>query len=76
MKIIAVAGIDDAVSVAGFGIIISLMFSTGGLAFQISQGIANYFLLLKLNSIKIDNLILYFSSCLHSWWPCIWNFLW
>jgi hypothetical protein len=57
MKIIAVAGIDDAVSVAGFGIIISLMFSTGGLAFQISQGIANYLLLLKFNSIKIDNLI-------------------
>lgn len=41
IKIIAVAGIDDAVSVAGFGIIISLMFSTGGVAFQISQGTAN-----------------------------------
>lgn len=28
----------DACSVAIFGIIVSLMFSTGGLAFQISQG--------------------------------------
>lgn len=36
--IIAVAGIDDAASVAIFGIIVSLMFSTGGLTFQISQG--------------------------------------
>lgn len=36
--IVAVAGIDDACSVAIFGIIVSLMFATGGLAFQISQG--------------------------------------
>ena len=36
--IIAVAGIDDAASVAIFGIITSLMFATGGLTFQISQG--------------------------------------
>lgn len=36
--IIAVAGIDDAASVAIFGIISSLMFATGGLTFQISQG--------------------------------------
>ena len=36
--IVAVAGIDDAASVAIFGIISSLMFSTGGLTFQISQG--------------------------------------
>ncbi|CAO1308366.1 unnamed protein product [Diamesa serratosioi] len=35
--IIAVAGIDDAASVAIFGIISSLMFATGGLTFQISQ---------------------------------------
>lgn len=36
--IVAVAGIDDAASVAIFGIIMSLMFATGGLTFQISQG--------------------------------------
>jgi hypothetical protein len=36
--IVAVAGICDAISVALFGIISSLMFATGGLAFQISQG--------------------------------------
>lgn len=30
--------LSDACSVAIFGIIVSLMFSTGGLAFQISQG--------------------------------------
>lgn len=36
--IVAIAGIDDAASVAIFGILSSLMFSTGGLAFQISQG--------------------------------------
>lgn len=36
--IIAVAGIDDAASVAIFGILSSLMFGVGGLTFQISQG--------------------------------------
>lgn len=36
--IVAVAGIDDATSVAIFGIISSLMFATGSLTFQISQG--------------------------------------
>ena len=36
--IVAVAGICDAISVALFGIISSLMFATGGLSFQISQG--------------------------------------
>lgn len=36
--IVAIAGIDDAASVAIFGIISSLMFATGGFAFQISQG--------------------------------------
>jgi NhaP-type Na+/H+ or K+/H+ antiporter len=36
--IISIAGIDDAASVAIFGIISSLMFATGGTAFQISQG--------------------------------------
>ncbi|XP_070504351.1 sodium/hydrogen exchanger 9B2 isoform X2 [Chironomus tepperi] len=35
--IVAVAGICDAISVALFGIISSLMFATGGLSFQISQ---------------------------------------
>lgn len=35
--IIAVAGIDDAVSVAGFGIISSIMFSTQSLGLQIAQ---------------------------------------
>lgn len=42
--IISIAGIDDAASVAIFGIISSLMFATGGLAFQISQG--NFFVIL------------------------------
>lgn len=37
--IVAIAGIDDAASVAIFGIISSLMFATGGLTFQVSQGI-------------------------------------
>ncbi|XP_026461632.1 sodium/hydrogen exchanger 9B2 [Ctenocephalides felis] len=36
--IIAVAGIDDAASVAVFGIISSIMFSSDSLAFQIAQG--------------------------------------
>lgn len=36
--IISIAGIDDAASVAIFGIVSSLMFATGGLSFQISQG--------------------------------------
>lgn len=36
--IISIAGIDDAASVAIFGIVSSLMFATGGLTFQISQG--------------------------------------
>lgn len=35
--VIAVAGIDDAVSVAGFGIISSIMFSSGDLTHQIAQ---------------------------------------
>lgn len=35
--IIAVAGIDDAASVAVFGIIASIMFGTGSLSYQISQ---------------------------------------
>lgn len=35
--IIAVAGIDDAASVAGFGIIASIMFGTGSVTYQISQ---------------------------------------
>lgn len=35
--IIAVAGIDDAASVAIFGIIASIMFGTGSMAYQISQ---------------------------------------
>lgn len=35
--IIAVAGIDDAASVAGFGIIASIMFGTASLSYQISQ---------------------------------------
>lgn len=35
--IIAVAGIDDAISVAVFGIISSIMFSDKGMAYQISQ---------------------------------------
>lgn len=35
--IIAVAGIDDAASVAIFGIIASIMFSTGSLSYQIAQ---------------------------------------
>lgn len=40
--IVAVAGICDAISVALFGILSSLMFATGGLAFQISQGNVNF----------------------------------
>lgn len=36
-KIVAVAGIDDAASVAIFGIIASIMFSTGSMAYQIAQ---------------------------------------
>lgn len=36
--IIAVAGIDDAISVALFGIVLSIMFSTGSLTMQILQG--------------------------------------
>lgn len=35
--IVAVAGIDDAASVAIFGIIASIMFSTGSMAYQIAQ---------------------------------------
>lgn len=45
--IISIAGIDDAASVAIFGIISSLMFSTGSLAFQISQGNNNVYLTLR-----------------------------
>lgn len=33
----AVAGIDDAISVAAFGIIASIVFGTGSLTYQISQ---------------------------------------
>ncbi|KAK7867327.1 hypothetical protein R5R35_001106 [Gryllus longicercus] len=36
--IIAISGIDDAISVAGFGIIQSVMFSSESLAYQIAQG--------------------------------------
>jgi NhaP-type Na+/H+ or K+/H+ antiporter len=39
--IIAVAGIADACSVAAFGILSSIMFSQGSLAYQISQGFLN-----------------------------------
>lgn len=35
--IVAIAGIDDAASVAVFGILSSLLFGTGGLSYQISQ---------------------------------------
>lgn len=35
--IVAVAGVDDAASVAGFGIITSIMFGTGSVAYQVSQ---------------------------------------
>lgn len=35
--IVAISGIDDAASVAIFGILASLIFGTGGLAFQVSQ---------------------------------------
>lgn len=35
--IVAIAGIDDAASVATFGIFVSIIFGTGGLAYQISQ---------------------------------------
>lgn len=35
--IVAIAGIDDAASVAIFGILASIIFGTGGLTFQISQ---------------------------------------
>lgn len=35
--IVAVAGIDDAASVAIFGIIASIMFGTGSMAYQIAQ---------------------------------------
>ncbi len=34
---VAVAGIDDATSVAAFGILASIIFSTGSLSYQISQ---------------------------------------
>lgn len=30
LQVVAVAGVDDAASVAGFGIMASIMFSTGG----------------------------------------------
>lgn len=50
--IVAVAGICDAISVALFGIISSLMFATGGLAFQISQGMI-FILIMMLMVIKI-----------------------
>lgn len=52
--IIAVAGIDDAASVAIFGIISSLMFGTGGLTFQISQGTAFASLNARASMIKFN----------------------
>lgn len=69
--IISIAGIDDAASVAIFGIISSLMFATGGAAFQISQG--NFFgILMTLLDFHVS---LFYSACVHSWWTGIWRFM-
>jgi solute carrier family 9B (sodium/hydrogen exchanger), member 1/2 len=68
--IISIAGIDDAASVAIFGIISSLMFATGGTAFQISQGNFLGILILLLGFI-----LLLYSSRVHSWWLGIWRFM-
>lgn len=62
--IIAVAGIADACSVAAFGILSSIMFSHGSLAYQISQGLLNHDEISEFSY----NYHFPFSSHFNSWW--------